>query len=55
MVVVTHKMSFAREAAHKVIFMDHGLIVEAGTTEQVFENTSNERLKQHLSFTFLSK
>lgn len=49
MVVVTHKMSFAREAAHKVIFMDQGLIVEAGTPEQVFENTSNERLKQFLS------
>lgn len=49
MVVVTHKMSFAREAAHKVIFMDHGLVVEAGTPEQVFENTSNERLKQFLS------
>lgn len=49
MVVVTHKMSFAREAAHKVIFMDHGLVVEAGTPKQVFENTSNERLKQFLS------
>ena len=49
MVVVTHKMSFAREAAHKVIFMDQGVIVEAGTPEQVFDNTSNERLKQFLS------
>ncbi|GAA0730128.1 amino acid ABC transporter ATP-binding protein [Clostridium malenominatum] len=49
MVVVTHKMSFAREAAHKVVFMDDGLIVEAGTPQQVFENTSNERLKQFLS------
>lgn len=49
MVVVTHKMSFAREAAHKVIFMDQGIIVESGTPEQVFDNTSNERLKQFLS------
>jgi cystine transport system ATP-binding protein len=49
MVVVTHKMSFAREAAHKVIFMDQGVIVEAGSPEQVFENTNNERLKQFLS------
>ncbi|WP_139905590.1 amino acid ABC transporter ATP-binding protein [Clostridium thermarum] len=49
MVVVTHKMSFAREAAHKVIFMDQGVIVEADTPEQVFDNTSNERLKQFLS------
>jgi L-cystine transport system ATP-binding protein len=49
MVVVTHLMSFAREAAHKVLFMDKGIIVESGTPEQVFENTSNERLKQFLS------
>jgi cystine transport system ATP-binding protein len=49
MVVVTHKMSFAKEAAHKVIFMDQGLIVEAGTPEQIFEKTCNERLKQFLS------
>lgn len=49
MVVVTHKMSFAREAAHKVVFMENGLIIASGTPEQVFENTSNERLKQFLS------
>lgn len=49
MVVVTHNMSFAKEAAHRVIFMDQGSIVEAGTPEQVFENTNNERLKQFLS------
>jgi cystine transport system ATP-binding protein len=49
MVVVTHKMSFARDAAHKVVFMDNGLVVEVGTPQQVFENTRNERLKQFLS------
>lgn len=49
MVVVTHKMSFARDAAHKVVFMEQGVIVEAGTPEQVFDKTSNERLKQFLS------
>lgn len=49
MVVVTHKMSFAKDAAHKVVFMDQGLIVESGTPEDVFENTANERLKQFLS------
>ena len=49
MVVVTHKMSFARDAAHKVIFMDNGLVVEVGTPGEVFENTRNERLKQFLS------
>jgi len=49
MVVVTHKMSFAREVANKVVFMENGLIVESGTPQRVFENTSNERLKQFLS------
>ncbi|KGK89522.1 amino acid ABC transporter ATP-binding protein [Clostridium sp. HMP27] len=49
MVVVTHKMSFARDAAHKVVFMENGSIVEVGTPEQVFENTGNERLKKFLS------
>ncbi|MBM7869793.1 cystine transport system ATP-binding protein [Clostridium pascui] len=49
MVVVTHKMSFARDAAHKVVFMENGSIVEAGTPEHVFENTGNERLKKFLS------
>ncbi|MPN48037.1 L-cystine import ATP-binding protein TcyC [bioreactor metagenome] len=49
MVVVTHKMSFARDAAHKVVFMENGSIVEVGTPDQVFENTGNERLKKFLS------
>ena len=49
MVVVTHKMSFAKDAAHKVIFMDQGTIIESGTPEHIFENTTNDRLKQFLS------
>lgn len=49
MIVVTHKMSFARDAAHKVVFMDNGLIVESGNPEHVFRNSGNQRLKQFLS------
>jgi len=49
MVVVTHKMSFARDVAHKVIFMDQGQIVESGTPSFIFQNTNNERLKRFLS------
>ncbi len=45
MVVVTHEMSFAREVADRVIFMDNGLIVEEGTPEELFNNPSNERTK----------
>ena len=36
MLVVSHEMRFARDAADRVIFMDHGLIVEEGTPEQIF-------------------
>ena len=36
MLVVSHEMDFAREAADRVIFMDHGLIVEEGPPEQIF-------------------
>jgi cystine transport system ATP-binding protein len=49
MVIVTHAMGFAKEAAHKIIFMDEGLVVETGTPHMVFNNTKNERLKQFLS------
>lgn len=49
MVVVTHKMSFARDVAHNIIFMDEGSIVESGTPEQIFKNTTNQRLKQFLN------
>lgn len=49
MVVVTHEMRFAQEAADKVIFMDGGYIVEEGPPQEVFENPQNERTKQFLN------
>jgi L-cystine transport system ATP-binding protein len=49
MVVVTHEMRFAKEAADKVIFMDGGYIVEEGSPQEVFENPKNERTKQFLN------
>ena len=49
MVIVTHEMGFAREAADRVLFMDEGLIVEAGTPQEIFENPQNERTKSFLS------
>ncbi len=48
MVVVTHEMSFAREVASKVAFMDDGRIVEEGTPAEVFERTREERTRQFL-------
>ena len=49
MVVVTHEMGFAKEVADRVLFMDHGVIVEEGTPEEIFENPKSERLRSFLS------
>ncbi len=48
MVVVTHEMSFAHNLSNRVIFMDHGLIVEEGSPEQIFEHPQNERTRAFL-------
>lgn len=49
MIVVTHEMGFAREVADKVAFMDEGIVMEEGTPEEVFDKTSNERVKAFLA------
>ena len=43
MVVVTHEIGFAREVAHRVVFMDAGYIVEQGTPEEIFNNPKEPR------------
>ncbi len=48
MVVVTHEMGFARHAAHRMIFMDAGEIVEEGPPEQFFSRPRNERTQRFL-------
>lgn len=48
MVVVTHEMNFAHNVSNRVIFMDHGLIVEQGSPEQIFEHPQNERTQAFL-------
>jgi len=49
MVVVTHEMGFAREAADRVMMMDDGRIIEQGTPEHFFNAPREERTKQFLS------
>ncbi len=49
MIVVTHEMSFAREVADRVIFMDHGRIVEQGKPRQIFANPQSPRLREFLA------
>ena len=49
MVVVTHEMGFAREVAETVVFMDGGVVVEAGPPEKVLSNPQHERTRAFLS------
>jgi len=48
MLVVTHEMAFAREVAHRVVFMDDGCIVEEGPPEQVIGEPREERTREFL-------
>ena len=49
MVVVTHEIGFAREVAHRVIFMEGGYIVEEGTPEEVLLHPKEPRTIDFLS------
>ncbi len=49
MVIVTHEMSFARDVANHIIFMDGGVIVEQGSPEEIINNPKNERTKLFLN------
>lgn len=49
MIVVTHEMRFARDVADRVVFMDNGMVVEAGDPEQIFVNPCHERTRAFLS------
>ena len=49
MVVVTHEMSFARDVATKVIYMDGGVIVEQGKPDKIFTRPENERTRRFLA------
>jgi general L-amino acid transport system ATP-binding protein len=48
MVCVTHEMGFARRVADRIVFMDHGEIVEQNEPEEFFANPRNERTKLFL-------
>ncbi|MDR0637935.1 MAG: amino acid ABC transporter ATP-binding protein [Spirochaetaceae bacterium] len=48
MIIVTHEMQFAYEAASRVVFIDKGEIVEQGSARDVFDHTKEERTKQFL-------
>jgi general L-amino acid transport system ATP-binding protein len=48
MICVTHEMGFAREVAHRVVFMDHGRIVDEAPPEEFFTSPRSERAKAFL-------
>lgn len=45
MVIVTHEMNFAREVADRVLFLDQGVILEEGTSSDIFDNPQNARTR----------
>jgi len=49
MLVVTHEMGFAKEVAHRVIFMDDGYVIEDTTPAEIFTQPKMDRTKAFLS------
>ena len=48
-VCVTHEMGFAKEVGHRIVFMDHGVIIEENTPEEFFNNPLSDRAKKFLN------
>ncbi len=49
MIIVTHEMAFAREVSDRIIFMDEGVVAACGTPEEIFSQSSNERICKFIS------
>ena len=49
MIVVTHEMGFAREVAHRIVFMDEGQVIESAPPERFFSSPKHERTRIFLS------
>lgn len=49
MILVTHEMSFAKDVADKIIFMEDGNIIESGTTDEVFIQSHNSRTQSFIN------
>ena len=49
MIIVTHEMKFARDVADRILFMDHGVVVEQGDARQVIDHPQEERTNQFVS------
>ena len=51
MLIVSHEMNFVREISDRIVVMEKGEILEIGTSQQIFENPSSERVKEFLNTT----
>ena len=49
MIVVTHEIGFAKECAHRLVFMDHGKIIASDTPEKVIQQSGNPRIREFFS------
>ena len=52
MVCVTHEMGFAKEVADRIVFMDHGVVLEEASPKEFFESTKHPRSQEFLSQIF---
>ena len=49
MIIGTHEMSFARDVADRILFMDGGVVVEQGPAREVIDHPKEERTRQFLA------
>jgi polar amino acid transport system ATP-binding protein len=49
MLIVTHEMNFARDIADRVLFFDHGVILEEGSPDEIFQNPCQARTREFLT------
>ncbi len=49
MIIVTHEMNFARQVAKRVLFMDHGSIIEEGPPARIFQEPTEARTRSFIS------
>ena len=50
MIIVTHEMQFAKDVSDRIIYMDHGVIVEDGTPDKIFNDPEKEETRRFLSY-----
>ena len=48
MIIVTHEMAFAKEVSNRTIYMDNGIVIEDGKTEEIFKNPKQEKTKEFI-------